>query len=69
VYSLLTSNKNNKSMKMGLEEMNALKISYNVTLIICINGSSIINTRSNITSISYFCKTIFKDYYVKYKYF
>jgi len=60
---------------MGLEDMGARKIlnCYNYGIIIninlsafriCKNGPSIINTRSNIKSNLYFCKTIFRDYFI-----
>lgn len=46
-------------------DLNILVINiYLSILIICISGLSIINIRiNNIKSISYFCKTTFKDYY------
>lgn len=33
------------------------------------NGSNLINTRSDTTSVLYFCKTFFKDYSFPYKHF
>jgi len=45
-------------------DLNILVIHINPSIwIICKVGPIIINTSSNITSIFYYCKTIFKDFY------
>jgi len=46
---------------MGYEDLKILLININLsTFKICNNGLSIINIKSNIKSILYFCKTVFK---------
>jgi len=49
-------------MIMGLEDIYGRCGDFKISLIYK-NGPIIINTRSNITCILYFCKTIVKDYY------
>jgi len=48
----------------GYSDLKMLAIDINrPMLIICKNSQIKIKTKSNITYILYFCKTIFKDYY------